>query len=221
MWTNRFKEFCEDLLSKKQLKSIKNYSTTKDVHFVLTESKDGIICNQKNLKLHSYIYTSNMVLFDENNCLKKYDTTDEIIDNFCKIRLSYYVKRKKHQIKNLENSLRHLSNKQRFILEVISKKLKIMNVSEKVIVETLRNRKYDEDSSEGGYDYLLRLQVRTFTAEKVDSIRKEIEKVEKAIKVLKKTSEQKIWLSELKELEKHYEKWLKDLQKRKSKKKKR
>ena len=128
---------------------------------------------------------------------------------------------KKQQIKNLENSLRHLSNKQRFILEVINKKIKIMNVPEKVIIENLKSRKYDEDSSDGGYDYLLRLQIRTFTAEKVDSIRKEIEKVEQALKVLKKTSEQKIWRRELKELEKHYCKWLKDLEKRKCKKKKR
>ena len=94
MWTNKFKETCEDLISDKKLKSMKNYSTTRDVNFVLTESSDGMYCNAQNLKIHTYLYTSNMVLFDEKEKLKKYDNTDEIIINFCKVRLEYYVKRK-------------------------------------------------------------------------------------------------------------------------------
>ena len=98
LWTNKFKEQCEDLICDKKLKSMKNYSTTREVNFVLTETPDGIYCNENNLKIHTYVYTSNMVLFDDKERLKKYNNTDEIIDNFCKVRLEYYVKRKKHQI---------------------------------------------------------------------------------------------------------------------------
>lgn len=220
MWTNRFKEFCEDLIEKKQLKSMKNYSTTQDVNFVLKESKDGIICNQKNLKLKSYVYTSNMVLFDEKNRLHKYTSTGDIIDNFCRVRFGYYVKRKKYQIQNIRNQLQYLGNKERFILEVINETIDIMNVSEKVIVETLKSRNYDVDPKEKTYDYLLRLQVRTFTAEKVNSIRKEITSLEKDLEKLIKTSEEKIWIKELKEFVTKYQKWEKDMQKRKIKKKK-
>ena len=221
MWTNRFKEFCEDLLEKKQLKSMKNYSTTQDVNFVLKESKDGIICNVKNLKLKSYVYTSNMVLFDEKNCLQKYKNTGEIIDNFCKVRYAYYVKRKKYQIDSIMRQLQHLGNKERFILEVINETIDIMNVSEKVIIQDLKEKGYDKDPSEGTYDYLLRLQVRTFTAEKVASIRKTIISLEKDLEKLKKTSESKIWIKELKEFTTKYQKWEKSMEKRKVKKKKR
>jgi DNA topoisomerase-2 len=119
LWTNKFKEQCEDLIGDKKLKSMKNYSTTRDVNFILSESPDGLNCNVDNLKLHTYVYTSNMVLFDEKEKLKKYNNVDDIIINFCKVRLEFYKKRKKYQITNLENEIKHLGNKERFIQEVI------------------------------------------------------------------------------------------------------
>ena len=66
----------------KKLKDLSNYSTPKDVEFILTEYDDGIECNLNTLKLHSYLYTSNMVLFTEKDQLKKYETIDEINSKF-------------------------------------------------------------------------------------------------------------------------------------------
>jgi DNA topoisomerase-2 len=218
MWTNKFKEFCEDLLEDKKIKDMKNYSTTKDVNFVLSELGDGILCNIDNLKLTSYIYTSNMVLFNEKNQLKKYDNVDEIVDNFCKVRYDFYVKRKKYQIKNLENEIRHLGNKERFIQEVIDKKLTIMNVPEEQVLDELKKRKYDEEPKTGGYDYLLRLQVRTFTADKIKQLKNDIESSQTKLDILRATSESKLWLNELGEFEKKYMSWLKDMEGRVSKK---
>jgi DNA topoisomerase-2 len=214
MWTNKFKEQCEDLVCDKKLKSMKNYSTTRDVNFILTESSDGIYCNTDNLKLHSYVYTSNMVLFDEKGKLKKYNTVDDIIINFCKVRLEYYIKRKKYQINNLEKEISHLGNKERFIQEVIDNSLDIMNVDEDDVIQELKNRKYDEDPEQGGFDYLLRLQVRSFTANKVKQLKNDIESHKKKLSNLKKTTPEKMWLNELDEFEKQYDKWLKDMAKR-------
>ena len=64
MWTDKFKEMTEDWLVDKKVKSVQNYSTPNHVYFVITESEDGFSCNLKNMKLHSYLYTSNMVLFN-------------------------------------------------------------------------------------------------------------------------------------------------------------
>jgi len=214
LWTNKFKEFCEDLVGEKQLKSIKNYSTTRDVHFILNETSDGIRCSIENLKIQTYVYTSNMVLFTEKNQLKKYDNVDQIIDNFCKVRLEYYVKRKAYQINNLENEIRHLGNKERFIQEVIDEELKIMKVKEEDVINSLKQRGYDEEPNVGGYDYLLRLQVRTFTVEKVNHLKNDIKSSKIRLDSLKKTKPEEIWLSELDEFEKQYEKWLVDMSKR-------
>ena len=211
MWTNKFKEQCEDLVGDKKLKNMKNYSTTRDVNFVLTESSDGMYCSVENLKLHTYVYTSNMVLFNEKEKLKKYTNTDEIIINFCKVRLEYYVKRKKHQVDTLEKEIRHMGNKERFVQEVIDNTLDIMNVPEDVLIAELKKREYDEEPDQGGYDYLLRLQVRTFTADKVKQLKNDIASSKKKLDTLKKTTPEKMWLNDLDDFEKQYDKWMKDM----------
>ena len=214
MWTNKFKETCEDLVMNKKLKAIKNYSSTQDVHFILTESPDGIKCNKDNMKLHTYLYTSNMVLFNEKDQLKKFETPQEIIDKFCVVRLEYYNLRKKHQIKSLEQRLQILGNKERFITEVIEKTVPVMEQDEETTIGQLEERKYDKDPQDQTYNYLLRLPIRTFTTDKVKDLKNEIAGIEKDLSTLQKTKVEKIWLSELKKLEKEYGKWLKVMKKR-------
>jgi DNA topoisomerase-2 len=51
MWTDKFKETCEDWLSEKQIKAMKNNSTPKKVKFLITESDDGFICNINNISI--------------------------------------------------------------------------------------------------------------------------------------------------------------------------
>ncbi len=225
MWTNRFKENCEDLVQTKKLKSLKNYSSPSDVNFVLNESENGMACNLKNLKLHTYLYTSNMVLFDENNQLKKYDGVDEVINNFCNVRYRYYTKRKQHQIDAMESDLKYLNNKRRFIKEVSDDDIKVMNQKESDIIQVLKSSGYSEitkdndtDENGNGYDYLLRLHVRTFTKEKVDELTKDIKSVTSKIEKLKNTSEKQLWLDDLDAFEKQYNKFLSDMDKQSTKK---
>uniref|UniRef100_A0A6C0I1E6 DNA topoisomerase (ATP-hydrolyzing) n=1 Tax=viral metagenome TaxID=1070528 RepID=A0A6C0I1E6_9ZZZZ len=214
MSTDKFKEMTEDWLVDKKVKSVQNYSTPNHVYFVITESDDGFSCNLKNMKLHSYLYTSNMVLFNEKDQLKKY-TTEEIINDFCIMRYEFYKKRKAHMISLLDKELRHLFNKARFVEDVISKKLLIMNVEEAIIVENLEkmgfdkeNVKEDEENS-GGYNYLLKMQVRTFTSNKVKQLRSEIEEKNNKLNHMKSTSEKQLWLNDLEEFKNEYKKWLK------------
>jgi len=227
MWTNKFKENCEDLVQNKKLKSLKNYSTPNDVNFILNESENGISCNVKNLKLHSFVYTSNMVLFNEHEQLRKYNDVDEVIDNFCKVRYLYYGKRKKYQIAALEAELKHMNNKRRFIKEVSEDKIKVMNEKEVDIIRVLKEAGYDEVTKAttetdqevtNGYDYLLRLHVRTFTKEKVDELTKEISAITSKLNNLKSTTEKQLWLDDLAEFERQYEKFIAEMDKQSVKK---
>ena len=213
MWTNKFKEFCEDLVIDKKIKDMSNYSSPKDVNFVLTEYDDGIQCNIANLKLQTHISTTNMVLFTENDQLKKYDTIDEIIDNFCKVRFSFYQKRKKYQIQMMEKDLKHLGNKERFITAVINDEIIIVKRKQEVIINELREKKFDEDN-QGGYNYLLSMQLKTLTEEKIEDLQNEIKTLQTKLDLIIATSEQNMWLHELDDLEKHYETWLKDINNR-------
>ena len=218
MWTCKFKDICEDLVADKKLKSSKNHSNVRDVNFTLTKQLCGIACNIENLKLHSYVYTSNMVLFTHEGKLNKYDNVDQIIDAFCTVRYDYYVRRKVHQIKAMEQELKHLGNKERFIREVIAEELSIMNEDESTILNSLKESDYDEEPVNGGYDYLLRMQVRTFTADKVKQLNNDIENLRTKLDTIRKTSEKKMWLNELNDFEKHYDKWVVDMHNRNTKK---
>jgi len=218
MSTDKFKEMCEDWMVDKKIKNFQNYSTPNGIYFVITESEDGFSCNLKNMKLHSYVYTSNMVLFNEKEQLKKY-SIEEIINDFCVVRYDFYKKRKSYLISIIKKDLRHLFNKARFVEEVISKKLHIMNVEEAIIVDNLEKTGYDkenekvnedeESGSSGGYNYLLKMQVRTFTSNKVKQLRSEIEEKNNRLKNLESTTEKQLWLNDLDEFKKEYVKWLK------------
>jgi DNA topoisomerase-2 len=214
MSTDKFKENCEDWLVNKNIKSMKNYSTPKKVDFLITESDDGLSCTLENMKLYSYLHTSNMVLFNEKQQLKKY-TIDQIINDFCKMRYEFYVKRKKYIINNLEKELRFIGNKARFIQEVVDKKLNIMNIDEELVIKELEKRGYDKESrkenDEGGYNYLLTMQVRTFTANKIKQLKNDLESSKKKLEYAKTTTEKQMWLNELKEFETEYQKWLKNM----------
>lgn len=208
-WTDKFKELCEDLLNEKKLKSFKNYSNPKDVKFVLTNGSD-FDCDVDTLKLFSYLYTSNMVAFNDKEQLKKYDTVDELICDFCEVRYLYYQLRKKHIIGALEKEIRYLGNKERFVQEVIDGELDIMNVEEDDVIAELKSRGYDEDpkKDEGGYDYLLSMQIRTFTADKVRKLKNDIQSNQEKLDEIKKTKESQMWLDDLDEFVDAYKKWL-------------
>ena len=228
MWTDKFKETAEDWLVDKKIKNMKNYSTPKKVNFLITESDDGFSCNINNMGLYSYLHITNMVLFNEKEQLKKY-TVDEIINDFCIVRYKFYTKRKNHIIATIEKDLRHLGNKERFIQEIIDGKLKIMNIDEEVIIKELEKRKYDKESknedpeqseNKNGYNYLLKLPVRSLTADQVKKIKNDIQSLKTKLDNIKKISEKQMWLNDLKEFENEYHKWLKNMNENDSKNKK-
>jgi len=210
MWTSNFKEHCEKLLQEKKISELKNYSTADNVHFIIKQN-DAMECNIQTLKLHTYISTSNMVLFNENGEIKKYETVDEIIDEFCKIRFEYYVKRRNYLISKLENEIRKLGNKEKFIKQVTGGELIIMNREKKDIVKDLIKNKYDmEDES---FNYLFDIKIQNLTRE--NEILRDIEKLNEKLEKVKSKSAKEMWIDELDELLNEYPKWLNQLEKEK------
>ncbi len=150
-----------------------------------------------------------MVAWSKDGMLRKYDTTDEIIDEFCGVRYEYYIKRKKYQLVNLENELRILRNKVRFITEVMDGSLKIMNIEEDVVSKSMEEKGYDKE--EDTYDYLLRLQVRTFTKSQVVKMKQETDNKQIELDTLKNLAETDMWLKDLEKFELEYDLFVKDM----------
>ena len=91
-----------------------------------------------------------MTLFDETGRLRTYESAEQIIEDFFPIRAQLYVKRKRHQLDVLSKQLRRLDNKTRFICEVIDEIIVLRNARKDDIVETLRERDYDELPAKDG-----------------------------------------------------------------------
>ena len=211
MWTEKFKDFCEDLLIQKKIKKLQNFSTPYQANLLLTESEDGLLMNLNNLKLFTYLYTTNMVLFNGKEQLKKYSVI-EIIETFCQKRIELYVTRKQSILKLYEQELNILQNQSRFIQMIIDNELNVMNVEEKIIISQLEEKGFDK-KEDGTYTYLLRMVVRSFTKNKVIEMENSIRKIEQKFELLLNIPEKDLWINELNEFEIEYMKWLKSMDK--------
>jgi DNA gyrase/topoisomerase IV subunit B len=220
MWIDNFKEQLDQHLEEKQIKSVKNNSTANSAKFTITEDNDGFICSINSLKLYTYLSTSNMVLFTNEGKLKKFNTIDEIIDHFCKVRYSYYIKRKQFIISDLKSQLQYLGNKRRFLEEFMSGELKIFNGKqsrdEDDIIKDLEIKGYDKnikdsdnENNTGNYNYLLRMPINNLTTKKLKSLIDEILSITKKYDITFSTTEKKMWLDDLSNFEIEYKKWLK------------
>nr|GEX56553.1 DNA topoisomerase 2 [Tanacetum cinerariifolium] len=73
-----------------------------------TAEQEGIL---KKFKLTSTLSTTNMHLFDANGVIKKYDTPEQILQEFFYLRLSFYNDRKTAKLRELEEAILLLENK--------------------------------------------------------------------------------------------------------------
>ena len=210
LWTDKFKETCEDWLSEKKIKNLQNYSTPQKVNFVLTELEDGMNLSIKTLKLTTTLHTSNMVLFNEKFQLKKY-TVHEIIKDFCSLRYEYYTKRKSFILNSLERQLKIVDNKVKFLTKIMEGSLKIMNVDEEIVLSEMINLGFDK--VDDSFDYLLKMQIKSFTMNKVNSLKSELSDIKLTIENLEKQTESDLWLEDIRQFIIEYDKWSKSISK--------
>jgi len=207
-WTEKFKESLEDLLEQKKIKSMRNYSKPDVVHFEIVESPDFELTIES-LKLKTNINLTNMVLFNREGRIQRFETVDEIVEYFCPIRYEFYEKRKIHQLENMQDALIWLNNKRRFLEEVASDQLIIHKRSEQDIVKDLVKRAYESKSPNAiNFDYLLNMNIRSMSQDNIDRLAKEIETLEHAFADLQQTDEATMWTKDLDRFEQQYRQYL-------------
>ncbi|KAI8814919.1 DNA topoisomerase [Cladochytrium replicatum] len=228
-WTQDYKNQLESWMvdSEKQkawIKDYKEYHTDSSVHFVVSltpecmekAESEGL---EKKFKITTSITTSNMVCFDKNGRIRKFESVDEIIKDFYQLRLEYYHKRKEYMLKALDEELRRLENKVRFVLEIIKGTLVVQNRKRADLIVELRARKYEpfprkkqaddvevqpndqeneeEEGSHNDYDYLLSMPIWNLTMEKVQKLQNERDQKEEEVTALAKKSATDLWKADL------------------------
>ena len=225
-WTEDYKDFLETMITSglNNLKYIENHYTSKNVRFVLhfsTSVKAKIegkfetlfkLASSKNLSIN------NIHLFSDEGAIQRYESTSEIIKEWAETRILKYYERKMYQIKIMEKDAKVLSNKMRFILDVIAGKIQIMNKKLVDIVARLVELKYPPIDTEGDgddtedddvsskkvqqYNYLLKLPISQLTYDRKVILEKELAALEDKLKTLRDTNIEDLWLNDLSELEK-------------------
>lgn len=210
-----FKEFLESLIEKGSKTTSKKIilkdveENTKDentgidfiIEFKTKQELADLIKNgllEKELKLTKSFNTNNMYLFNERLVLKKYNTPNDILEHFFKVRLYFYQKRKEFMISKLNKELGVLDNKKRFITEYISGKIDINKKSKNTIIEILTKDKYLVVS--GSYDYLLSIQIGNLSLEKIEELNKQIKSKKDELDYYMKNSKEDLWNHDLDDL---------------------
>jgi DNA topoisomerase-2 len=196
-WSVPYYHWLQKLRELKMVKKIKNKSKTNSPGYVLVGFTP--IPSLKSLRLRSQLPMSNMVLLDERNYPKRYDSVEEILEAFYVQRLEIYEKRKAYLIDQMEKNIPKLENKRAFIIAVA--------VDETLVIQNRPKKDVEADMNEMGFDKeLLRTAVSKFTQDEIESLTKEIEDLRKSIEKLKDTPPESIYLLELQEFERVYRK---------------
>lgn len=191
MWTEKYKEILESLQEQKLIKYFKNYSTIDSVLFnVYTENEMDIW----DFKLVSVINTSNMTVFDSKNNIKRFQTCNAIIHEFCKVRYYFYTVRKQYILETLEKDLLLQNEKLRFIQYVMDEKIKVFKMPKATIINQL------ESFSFTLIDIHLNTPLVNFSEDKIIELELKIKIIEDSIFKLKNKSEGMIWKEELEQL---------------------
>lgn len=233
-WTEDYKDFLENMITNNlnNLKYIENHYTSKNVKFILhfsTNVRQNIESNFDVLfKLQSSknLSINNIHLFNKDGVIQKYESAVEIIKEWAETRIFKYFERKNYQLKNLEKEANILSNKMRFILDVINGTIQIMNkklsditlrlieLNYAPIVEEIEEvDKNNEELNENiekkeinfkQYNYLLKLPISQLTYDRKVILENEYNLLNEKLKNLKNTNIEDLWLSDLIELEKEW-----------------
>ncbi|THH17199.1 hypothetical protein EW146_g3569 [Bondarzewia mesenterica] len=227
-WTQTYKAELESMMGEKGDGVIKDYKEHHDninVHFVINMSaKDLQKAEEQGLteffKLTGKINTSNMMCFDFDGKIKKYQSPEEIIEEFYPKRLAYYQMRKDHLAKDLGDQFDKLSNQARFIQMIVNKELVVSNRKKADIVSELRKKNFrpfpkvakakatgetepaiEEEEEETGassdYDYLLGMAIHSLTKEKIEKLLQQASDKEQELLALLKLTPTGIWNTDL------------------------
>lgn len=165
---------------------------------------------EKDLKLTETISLTNMNLFNEEGKLVKYGSYEEILENYVRVRLDLYQKRKDYLLKEWKREMSVLEWKVKFIEHVIDKKIKFFNVPKKTVEERLEELEFPKlpraSGAEPSYFYT-EVGIWGFTKERVDELKKQLDDKKTQYNDLKGKTPTDMWKEELNAFIEVYEPW--------------
>jgi len=144
-WTQDYKEWLEGLLKPGErgepatLVDYREHHTDASVHFSLALAPGRmrpLLASpgpEAALKLTTKLSVGNMVLFDADGRIRRYESADAILRDFFTLRLRFYTRRRECLIRAAEADQARLSNRARFILAVVAGDLAVSGRSRSAV----------------------------------------------------------------------------------------
>ena len=163
-------------------------------------------CNalEKLLKLYTTQTNTNMHAFDAKEKLKKYESAEEIVEDYYPVRYEFYEIRKKNMIDVMTKELLLLSNKARYIQELLDDTLDLRKKKKEVIIKILEDKNYDKIDDDEEYKYLVKMPMDSVSEENVARIMVERDNKHAELEILKAKTVTQMWVEELDCLRQQY-----------------
>ena len=226
--TEEYKDFLDKVVSGNDPKidyveNYENSSTDTKVCFVvlcrpnslkkliLSEEPDEYGCNKihKEFKLVKPMSLNNLVLYNTDFKLTRYESPLDIIKEFYKYRLVYYSKRKDSLLSKYTHKKNILENKIRFIQEQIDDILVLYKKKKDVVIKELEDSNYMKITSKEGanpdYEYLLSMRMDSVTEEKLNKLKDEFEEISNKISTLESKTNKNLWEEDMSEFSEKFD----------------
>lgn len=219
IWTHDYKEKLEEMCQtndketgKPLLKNYEDLYNHVDIRFDLYldpdyyyEAQDNIIEFEKKFHLTSTWRTSNMVAFDTNMTIKKYDCAGDLMEEFYNSRIQKYEERRMKEINQLKQNAIEADAKARFLRGVLNDTIDLRRKSDEDIVIIMKKHNLPpisepkDSENVDSYDYLLRLRIDRVKASAIVEAENAVMKAQELLKALENTTASQLWLSDLDE----------------------
>ena len=213
VWTDDYKIYLEGLIDAKKygIKDYNDMSTDKEVYIKINMDNKNIetLTGKQNendtnelekiLKLFTTISTTNMHLFDADEHLQKYENVYEIIEGYFTKRIEMYNIRKDYLLNNLQNELNLISNKVKYINELLEETIDLRRKNKEQINKMLEKKKYDK--VDNNFNYLIKMTMDSVSEEAIEKLENELNKLQQELELLTNTTIEEMWINELNILE--------------------
>lgn len=200
VWTNKYKEYLEDLLKDGKIIDYKDLNSPENVNFIV-ETDDTDI-----LKLNCTISMKNAVYLDHQGLPKKIISLNDFLQEFCEKRFNLYTKRKEKISRDIEYNLNISISKKQFIQSVINNDIDL-NDTEESILQFLTNNEYFKVNN--SFSFLLDLSIRQFTKDNLNQLETKIVELKQQLESIKSLTEKKLWNIDLDSFVSEYNEYLK------------
>lgn len=202
-WTLDYRLFLDRLQDEGVISGYDNHSTDNSVKFVIHKLLDTSIPLHKRFKMTKNGSYNNMTvlhLIDEKNPglgvkAQIFRNLNELLEDFYNFRLGKYHERKELQVLEIEQQIKDLTDRARFILLKIKGELIIENRVESELEEEM-------DSLKLPVNLLDKVVPREYTLGKVAQLEKRIENKKKEMDSLLNLKPEQMWFDELEEVAK-------------------